>query len=326
MKIYNNDSMKNKRLKIIFMGTPEFSLPGLTTLINDPEFEIIGVFTRADKPVGRKQILTAPPVKLLANQHGIPVFQPEKIKPEADRIRSLKPDLIVVIAYGKIIPQEILDIPTYGCINVHASLLPKYRGAACLNAPIINGDQETGVTIMQMEAGLDTGPILRQAKINLTNKTVLPEVHDQLAKLGAEILPQTLKDWVAGKIIPQKQDDSQASYISTLKKEDGRLDWSKTATELDRLVRGFNPWPGTFTYDKNDKIVKILAAEIEHQDQKADKKIEKIGEISLKNNKLRVKCGQDYLVILKLQTEGGKALATQEFLSGHANFVGQILK
>lgn len=317
---------EQEKIRVVFMGTPEFSLPGLSALINNPTFEIVGVYTRTDKPVGRKQIITPPPVKILAQKNNIPIFQPEKIKPEADKIKSLEPDLIVVIAYGKIIPQEILDIPTYGCINVHASLLPKYRGAACLNAPIINGDQETGVTIMQMEAGLDTGPILRQEKVSLTNKTILKEVHDQLAQLGAEILPQTLIDWVAGKITPQKQDDSQASYVSTLKKEDGRLDWSKTATELERRIRGLNPWPGTFTYDKNGKIIKILAAEIDLQIDKETEKTKKIGQISLKNNKLRVRCGQDYLVILKLQTEGGKALTAQEFISGHADFIGQILK
>ncbi len=308
------------------MGTPDFALPGFQAILSDPTFEVIGVFTRADKPVGRKQILTAPPVKILARENNIPVFQPEKIKPEVEKIKKLEPDLIVVIAYGKIISQEILDIPKYGCINVHASLLPKYRGAACLNAPIINGDKETGITIMKMEAGLDTGPILRQAKIQLTNKTTLPEVHDKLAQLGAEILPQTLKDWVIGNIEPQKQDDSQASYISVLKKEDGRLDWSRPASELDCLVRGLNPWPGTFTHDKNGKIVKILVSEVYKVTTSEIDKKEIIGEVSLKNNNICVKCGQDYLVILKLQTEGGKALKTQEFLSGHANFIGQVLK
>lgn len=318
--------MNDSRYKIIFMGTPDFSLPGFQAILSDSAFVVIGVFTRTDKPIGRKQILTAPPVKILAREHSIPVFQPEKIKLETEKIKELAPDLIVVIAYGKIIPQEILDIPKYGCINVHASLLPKYRGAACLNAPLINGDKETGVTIMQMEAGLDTGPILHQVKIELTNKTTLPEVHDRLAQLGADILPQTLKDWLAGKISPQKQDDSQATYISTLKKEDGHLDWSRPAEDLERLVRGLNPWPGTFAYNENGKIVKILAAEVyKVQPSEASNK-EKIGEISLKNNKLCLKCGQDYLVILKLQTEGGKPLTTQEFLSGHPDFVGKVLK
>lgn len=308
------------------MGTPEFSLPGFQAILSDPDFEVIGVFTRADKPVGRKQLLTAPPVKLLAQKHNIPVFQPEKIKLEIDRIKALEPDLIVVIAYGKIIPQEILDIPKYGCINVHASLLPKYRGAACLNAPLINGDAETGVTIMKMEAGLDTGPILRQAKLALSKTATLPEVHDKLSELGASILPETLKDWIQNKIVPQAQDDAQASYISTLKKEDGRLDWNQPAAKLECLVRGLNPWPGTFTYDQNGKIVKILVAEIHQTEAETSAKEEKIGEISLKNNKLMVNCGQDHLVILKLQTEGGKALTAQEFLSGHADFIGQTLK
>lgn len=302
----------NKKIRIIFMGTPEFSLPGLRALIAEKDFEIVGVFTQADKPVGREQAITPPPVKILALENNLPIFQPEKIKESLETIKKLSPDLIVVIAYGKIIPQSILDVPTYGCLNVHASLLPKYRGAACLNAPILNGDSETGVTIMKMEAGLDTGPILRQATIKLKGKEKLADIHDALATLGAEILIPTLKDFIAGKIKPQIQDDSQASYVKTLKKEDGKIDWQKSAIEIERMVRAFNPWPGTYGLDQG-KIVKIISV---------DSNIllsnnHEIGEIFLDNGRLAIQCGQDALVILKLQTAGKKIMTSEEFWRGN---------
>jgi methionyl-tRNA formyltransferase len=302
----------NKQIRVIFMGTPEFSLLGFKELIAEPSYDIVGVFTQTDKPVGRKQIMTPPPVKQLALKHGLNIFQPEKIKNELENIKNLKPDLIVVIAYGKIIPQSILDIPTYGCINVHASLLPKYRGAACLNAPILNGDQETGVTIMQMEAGLDTGPILRQAKINLEGRETLEDVHDRLSALGAELLVPTLKDFVAGNIESQIQDESSASYINTLSKEDGKIDWSKPAIEIERMVRAYNPWPGTYALE-GEKIIKIISVSpgiLETNEHK-------IGEVFMADNNLAVQCGQDSLVILKLQTAGKKMMMSEEFLRGN---------
>ncbi len=299
-------------MRLIFMGTPEFSLPGLTSLINDQLYDIVGVFTQPDKAVGRHQALTPPPVKNLAQKHNLKVFQPQKIKAEIENIKNLQPDLIVVIAYGKIIPQDILDIPKYGCINVHASLLPKYRGAACLNAPILNGDTETGVTIMQMEAGLDTGPILRQAKIKLTDTETLENVHDKLSLLGAELLTPTLHDFVAGKITPQIQNESEASYIKILKKEDGRIDWTKSAREIERMVRAYNPWPGTHT-SSNQKNVKIIA--VNHDLLKTNNY--KSGESFLSEGRLAIQCGQDALYILKLQLEGKKIMESTEFIRGH---------
>ena len=314
------------KIKIIFMGTPEFALPGLNSLLSNADFEIIGVFTQPDKPVGRKQILTPPPVKILALNNDLKVFQPEKIKTEIENIKNLKPDLIVVIAYGKIIPQEILDIPTYGCINVHASLLPKYRGAACLNATILNGDKETGITIMKMEAGLDTGPILKQGLITLNGKETLVNVHDSLSNLGAKLLPETLRDWMAGKIEPQIQNDAQASYVKTLVKEDGKIDWSKPAIEIERKIRAYNPWPGTFCQDKNDKTIKILEAKILTSEIKDASLKKTVGQVSLKDEELTVTCGQGSIIILKLQIAGGKALKSKDFLSGHQDFIGQTLK
>lgn len=306
----------DKKIRVIFMGTPEFAVPGLSRLLAAPEFEVVGVFTQPDKPVGRKQILTLSPIKELALKYRLPVFQPEKIRPEAAAIKNLKPDLIVVIAYGKIIPQEILNIPTFGCINIHASLLPKYRGAACLNAPILNGDAETGITIMKMEAGLDTGPILRQAKIKLSGTETLKDVHARLAELGAELLVPTLLDFIGGKIKPRVQDDSQASYIKTLSKEDGRIDFQKSAVEIERMIRAYNPWPGTYAAI-NGEILKIIAVESEA----AEINKARPGQLFLDGERLLIQCGQNALVIIKLQLAGKKVMSASEFINGYKNLI-----
>lgn len=316
-----------KKIRTIFMGTPDFAVPGLKSLLNDSDFEMIAVFTQPDKAVGRNQILTPPPVKVLAQEFKIPVFQPEKIGPEKERIAEMNADLIVVIAYGKIIPQNILDLPKFNCVNVHASLLPKYRGAACLNAPIINGDLISGITIMKMAAGMDTGPILFQKELELNGRETLEILHDKLSALAAELLPAVLKDWTDGKIEPLEQDDSKATYVEKLKKEDGKIDWQKSALEIERQVRGLNPWPGTYAIANKDsaigkKVVKILEAS--HDILKSNS--HKTGEIFLSGGDLAVQCGQDSLLILKLQIEGGKALKVKEFLQGNKKIVGCILE
>ncbi|MFA5109030.1 MAG: methionyl-tRNA formyltransferase [Patescibacteria group bacterium] len=311
---------KNKRIRVIFMGTPEFAVPGLQALIAAADLEIVGVFTPPDKLIGRKQILTPAPIKRVALENNLTVFQPPKIKTAAETIKNLKPDLIIIIAYGQIIPQEILDIPRYGCLNIHASLLPRYRGAAVLNAPILNGDKETGVTIMKIDAGLDTGPILRQAKIQLNGREILEDVHDRLAKLGAEILIPTILDFVAGKIKPRAQDDSQATYVKTLNKKDGQIDWQKPAAEIERMIRAYNPWPGTYSrwQGKNLKII-TAATEVLTVNKYQP------GELFRQEQNLAVQCGQDALIILKLQLEGKKILTAREFLAGNSKLVGQIL-
>lgn len=310
-----------KTIRTIFLGTPEFAVPGLKRLIAAPDFKIIGVFTQTDKAVGRRQVVTPPPIKTLALKNGLPIFQPEKIKAAVETIKNLRPNLIVVIAYGKIIPREILDLPTFGCINVHASLLPKYRGAACLNAPILNADAETGVTIMKMDADLDTGPILRQAKIQLNGRETLADVHDKLSALGAKILLPTLRDFVAGKITLRAQDNSQASYVKMLKKEDGKIDWTKPAPEIERMIRAHNPWPGTYGEigGKTIKIIKV-APEILSGNNQPD------GTLFLYDKKLAIQCGQSGLVILKLQLEGKKIVRAEDFIKGHTHLIGQNLK
>ena len=300
------------KLRTIFMGTPDFAVPGLQSLLTSPDFELIAVYTQPDKSVGRKHTLTAPPVKKTALEANIPVFQPNKIKTAIEEIASLKPDLIVVIAYGKIIPQSILDIPKHGCINVHASLLPKYRGASCLQAPIKNGDTKTGVTIMKMDAGLDTGPILKQLEIPLTGKENLEEVHDKLSKLGAENLPSTLLEYCDNKIVAQEQDESQTSYVGLISKEDGRLDPKNSAEELERQIRAYTPWPGTYLALDNEEKLKIIKAEVAETSNS-----QSIGSFYIEDGKLYLKCGQNSLHILKLQRENRKALSTSDFLKGN---------
>jgi len=312
--------MSKTKIRTIFMGTPEFAVPGLQSLIADSNFDIVAVFTQPDKAVGRKQTITPPPVKEVAEINNISVCQPIRIRTEIELVKELRPDLIVVIAYGHIIPQPILDIPKHGCINVHASLLPKYRGAACLNAPIRDGEKETGITIMEMEAGLDTGPIIKQEKVAIDKEETLSTLHDKLSKLAAITLPDTLLDYINGNITATPQDDADSSYIGLLKKEDGLIDWNRPAIEIERLVRALNPWPGTYTHysDKTLKIKKV-SSEI------LDINKHKTGQTFKENDKLCIQCGQDSLVILSLQTEGKKEMNDKEFLNGNQDFINTIL-
>ena len=313
---------QTEKIKVLFMGTPEFAVPGLLSLINSVNFEVLASYTQPDKKIGRKQLISIPPVKRLSIENRIPVFQPTKLKEETNRIKEIGPDLIVVIAYGKIIPQEILDIPKFGCINVHASLLPKYRGSACLNAPIVNGDKETGITIMKMDAGLDTGPIIWQEILTLKDNETLPWLHDKLSELGASVLPQVLEKYVNNDLKAEKQDDNKATYISLLKKEDGKLDFFKPAKEVERMIRGLNPWPGTFAIIDNVEL-KIIEAKAENLiiDDKAE-----FGQLFSQNNRLLVKCGQNYLDILKLQLPGKKVLEAKDFINGNRHLIGKVLK
>ncbi|MFH0951154.1 MAG: methionyl-tRNA formyltransferase [bacterium] len=311
----------SKTIRTIFLGTPDFALPSLQALCRDTDFEVLAVITQSDMPVGRKQELQETPVKTLAKQSKIKnIWQPQKITQILDNIRELKPDVLVVAAYAQIIPQVILDIPQYGCINVHGSLLPKYRGAAVVSAPILNNDQTSGITIMLMDANLDTGPILRQAEISLTPIETAVSLYNKLADLGGKIINQTIKDYIAKKIEPQVQDNSQASYVKRLKKEDGIIDWNKPAKEIECFVRAMFDWPSAWTWTKG-KQLKILAVE----PTTVEINIHKVGKTFLYNNQLAVQCGQDAIIIKQLQLEGKNILSAKEFLNGQPDFVGNIL-
>jgi len=320
------------KIKTILIGTPSFTENIFSKFYNalKDKFEIIAVVTAEDKPIGRKQILTPPPIKKWAVENNLPVLQPEKINaPEwIKKIKELNPDLIILAAYGQIIPKEILDILSprsqgkYGALNIHPSLLPKYRGASPIQTAILNGDKETGVTIILMDEKTDHGDIVAKLKVkSQKSKVTYKELSDKLADAGAELLVKILPDWIAGKIKPKPQDHSRAIFTKIIKKEDGKIDWNKSAEEIERQIRALNPWPGTHTEIKNSKL-KILEAD-PSTTLGASKKI---GEVFLRDEELTVQTGNGILIIKQLQLEGKKPMPIKDFLNGHPEIVGAILK
>ena len=306
-------------MKIVFMGTPGFAVPSLNALI-ESEDEVVGVVTKADKPQGRGQRIESPPIKILSQQYGIPILQPEKLKTEEffNELKSFNPDLICVTAYGKILPKNILELPPRGGINVHASLLPKYRGAAPINWAIINGEKNTGITTMLMDEGMDTGDILLQHEIPIDEEDTGETLSEKLSHIGAELLIQTIKLLKENKLSPIPQDHSKATYASMLKKEDGLIDWSKSAQEIRNLIRGTLPWPGAYTFLEG-KNLKIYRAIVSLGQGKPGLVI-----ISTRGT-LRVATGAGAIDIHELQIEGGKRLPIEAFLSGRKIKEGIIL-
>jgi methionyl-tRNA formyltransferase len=306
-------------MRIIFMGTPEFACPTLKVLIERGE-QVVAVVTQPDRPKGRGQQTLAPPVKLLALEHGIPVLQPVKVRhPDAiEEIRALKPDLIVVVAFGQILPKALLEIPTRGCINVHASLLPRYRGAAPLNWCIINGETETGVTTMMMDVGLDTGDMLLKRTTPIDPDEDTSSLHNRLSGIGAELLAETLDLAAQGRLAPEKQDDALTCYAPMLKKEDGLIDWGKDAPGIKNLVRGMTPWPGAFTY-LEDKLIKVYRV------QSASGSGSPGEVLAAGRDGIEVACGEGSVLIHELQLEGKKRLPAAEFLAGCKLAPGALL-
>ncbi|MDD2785628.1 MAG: methionyl-tRNA formyltransferase [Patescibacteria group bacterium] len=303
--------------KIIFFGTSEFSVPSLKALLDDDRFEVVAVITKPDAPIGRHQVVTPPPVKVLAQEHQVPVLQFDKIKTDEtfEKLSASdnRVDAFVVVSYGKIIPQRILDLPKHGVINVHGSLLPLWRGASCVQAAIAAGDKKTGVTIMQMDAEMDHGNILTQKEVLISQTETGGELHDRLAELGAQTLPDVLSDYLAGKLKGQPQNHEQATYCKLLSRDDGKIDWTKSAEEIERLVRAYHPWPGTWTeWDgKRVKIIKIANG-------KYKELIGEIGILVMQDDRLLVVCGDGHAVeILELQPEGKRVMTSQEYIAGH---------
>lgn len=299
------------------MGTPEFSAPSLERLILD-RHEVAAVFTQPDKPAGRGRHLHAPPVKTLALEHGLAVCQPSKIRSN-DEVRAIfeaiSPDACVVVAYGKILPAWMLAIPRLGCINVHASLLPKYRGAAPINWAIANGERETGVTIMQMDAGMDTGPMLAQRSIRIGDDETAPQLSERLAQLGAEFLSETLPRIERGEIAAVTQDDNEATYAPMLKREDGLIDWRMSAIELANRVRAFQPWPGTYTNFRGGRLTIWRAFDAPHQDPDNSAKPGTI--LTIEESGITVVCsGSSAMIIQEIQIEGKRRVSTREFANG----------
>ena len=305
-------------MRIVFMGTPDFAVPSLQALI-DAGHDVCAVYTQPDKPQGRKQILTAPPVKTLALEHDIPVFQPNTLKNEDEqaRLRELAPEVIIVVAYGKLLPKAVLDIPPHGCINVHGSLLPRWRGAAPIQWAVIAGDEMAGVTTMQMAEGLDTGDMLLTYETKVGEKETAGELFDRLAQSGAELLTQTLVK--LDEITPRPQDDAQSCYAHMLDKQMAVIDWSKSAHEIDCLIRGLNPWPIALTALSGERL-KVFAAEKAAGNGEPGTVLE-----ADPKKGLTVACGEGALGLTEIQLVGGKRMKATDFLRGHAIQVGTKL-
>ncbi len=301
------------------MGTPAFACPTLQTLLDRKE-QVIGVFTQPDRPKGRGQKLQQPPVKELALAHGLPVFQPIKVRaPEViEQIRELRPDLIVVVAFGQILPRALLEIPPQGCVNVHASLLPRYRGAAPLNWCIVNGETETGVTTMLMDVGLDTGPMLLRKATPIGPDEDIHSLHDRMSELGANLLGETLDGLKAGHITPQPQDDSNTCYAPMLKKEHGWIAWQNPAQAIHNQVRGLASWPGTVTM-LDGQPLKLFRTTISTGTGIPG------SILSVGKEGIEVACGSGSLLIKELQAAGSKRMEAASFLAGHPLTIGTLL-
>ena len=308
-------------LRIIFMGTAELSCASLEKLVGDKNVCVLAVVTQPDKPKGRDLKLTPSPVKVLAEKLNLPVLQPLKARDEQfiSQLRELKPDLMVVVAYGQILPQVMLDLPPHGCLNVHTSLLPKYRGAAPIQWAIADGEPETGVTIMQMDAGLDTGPILATRRTPILPADDSQILHDRLAQLGAELLVETIPAYVARKISPQPQPAVGSTYAAKIKKEDGQINWSLSAEKIWNRIRAFTPWPGAFTFVNSEskrQLLKIWKVEVTSLSGKPGVIL------SADKTGITIACGDKSLRILELQKEGGKRMAAEQFIAGFPLSVG----
>lgn len=299
-------------MKILFAGTPEFAVPPLSELLSS-QHDLCAVYTQPDRPAGRGRKLAASPVKLLAEQHGIPVYQPANLKDQADQetLRALAPDLMVVVAYGLILPRAVIEIPRLGCVNIHASLLPRWRGAAPIQRSIQAGDEETGVTIMFIEPRLDAGPMLHHKRCRILPGESAGELHDRLSRLGADALMETLPALEAGTARPRLQDEAQASYAEKLTKDAARIDWSRSARELERQIRAFNPWPVAET-PCGETLLRIWRAEALPTDCN-----ESPGTVLQHAETLDVATGEGILRLHEIQLPGARRIQGRDFVNAH---------
>ncbi|MCH5187337.1 MAG: methionyl-tRNA formyltransferase [Oscillospiraceae bacterium] len=306
-------------MKILFMGTPEFAKENLKALCEDGENEIVGVISQPDKPQGRHMELIPTSVKAYALSQGIQVYQPETLKDNAilPLLEELRPELIVVVAYGKILPEYVLDFPKYGCVNMHASLLPRFRGAAPIQRAVMAGDKRTGITAMYMEKGLDTGDMIMKAEVEIGDEQTSGELHDVLAELGGKVLLETVRLIEGGEAKAEKQDDSKATYAHMLTKAEGEIDWSNSAQEIKNRVRGLNPWPMAFTFLGGKRIVidRVTIAEGSGEP----------GEVISSDDALVVACGEGAVRIDSFKPEGKKKMPAKEYLRGHKIDKGEKL-
>jgi len=306
--------------RIVFMGTPDFAVPVLQTLLETQT--VAGVVTQPDRPAGRGQTLRHSPVKQLALQAGVPLYQPASLRPPeaAEPIRAWAPEAIVVAAFGQILRPHILSLPPRGCINVHASLLPRWRGASPIHHALLAGDPETGISLMQMDAGLDTGPVYVQEAIPIRPDDTAETLHDRLAALGAEMIRRHLDDILAGRLVPQPQDGQAATYAPMIKKEEGELDWQEPAIALERRVRAMTPWPGAYTWWQGERL------RVHRARARADGPEAPPGTVVRTRDAIVVTAGAGSLQLLQIQPAGGRVMAVEAFVNGHPDFVGSRLE
>ena len=314
--------MSADSLRVVFMGTPKFAVPTLAAL-TDRGHRIVGVYTRPDRRSGRGRRLTAPPVKSFAEGRGLPVFQPDSLRRDAgarSALAATEPDAIVVAAYGLFLPSDTLALPRLGCLNIHPSLLPRHRGPSPVATAILNGDGTTGVSVMLLDEGMDTGPLLAQRETELTEDETANDLTARLFDLGARLLVETLDQWAAGRIAPVAQDDAHATVTRLLRREDGRLDWSQPAAAIGRRIRAFSPWPGTYTTwdDRTLKVVRARPLDIVSRDQPGVV-------VRLDGAAPGVVCGAGVLELVTVQLEGRRATSAVDFVQGYGGFVGSVL-
>jgi methionyl-tRNA formyltransferase len=311
----------DKKIKLIYIGTSEISVLPLEKLISNNDFELMAVVTQPDKPIGRKKIISPPPVKLTALNHKINVLQPEKISQISKEIEKLSPDIVMVMAYAQLIPESILHIAKYGTINIHTSLLPNYRGASPIQAAIMNGDQTTGITFMLMDKGLDTGLILSQFVETIRPNDTTTSLSKRLSVLATENISNVINDFINKKIFPQKQDNDSATFVKELNKNDGMINWSEPSKKIERFIRAMYPWPVAFTTIDKTRL-KIYSAEI----SPIDVERLKIGTVTLIEKKLAIKSGDRLIILIKVQTAGGKIMDSKDYILGHSDLIGKIAK
>ena len=309
-------------IRVLFMGTPDFSVPVLKGILSDSNYEVVGIVSQPDKKVGRHQILTPSPISKVAIDNNIKLLRIEKIRTDYKEVLDLNPDIIITCAYGQIIPKEILDYPKYGCINVHASLLPKYRGGAPIHKAIIDGEEETGITIMYMDVGMDTGDIISQEKIKIDDSDTVETLHDKLSILGRDLLLKTLPNIIAGDITRIKQDESKVSFAYNIKREDEHINFDNTSKNVYNLVRGLNSFPGAFAI-LNDKIIKIYSGRIGNSKKGVPSEI-----IEIYKDGIGVRTIDGEYIITELKEEGKKKVSTREYLNGKKKeeLIGKVFK
>jgi methionyl-tRNA formyltransferase len=310
-------------LRIVFMGTPEFAVPSLEHLILN-QYQVVAVYTQPDRPAGRGRVLVSPLVKEAALRWSLPVVQPASLKSAevVTRLADFHPDVIVVAAFGQLLPQSVLDIPDYGCINIHPSLLPKFRGASPVAAAILSGDEFTGVSIMLLDAGMDTGPVLARAMVPISPQDDTGSLTDRLSLLAAHLLQEALVGWFRREIVPQPQNEAEATYSTQIYKEEGEIDWYLSAVDIWRRVRAFNPWPGCYTKWRGKQLKIIEAVPLPGESTTG---VGRVVDSSGLEAVPGVGTGDGVLGLLKVQLEGKRAMSAAEFLRGQRDFIGMVL-